>query len=638
MDSSANFFREEAFELLSTLEGNLLDLSKNPDNKDLLNDVFRALHTLKGSGSMFGFVELADFVHNIEGIFDRVRKGEVTLQEDLINLTLEARDLMKVLLQPDKKVSSGSRKKIARLTEAFARLIAQTAPLTTKASLGRPKTIAEPAATSAISAAGESKDLATFKIRFSPNPDYFASGNNPLLIMSELASMGSLTTRPVYDAVPDLASIDPEKCFIAWDLTLTTHHEMNAIRDVFLFVEDLCELKIEKDQANLSGAGPDATPSSARQSGQVENAVRIISSAIANGRAGDIFSDQATVSGIKVDAAKLERLISLLGELVTIQSRINQAAETRGDSELIAISQELDSLTGELRDNALKLSMLPIDSIFHRLQLSGEAEALACNRQVKFKFIGGDTELDKGVLSRLYEPLTSLIGFCIRHSNETTAQRSAHGKDPVGQISISAWHSSGNVCVSVEDDGSFLNAPEEQNNEIHRIQRIIEELRGSLEVRLVAGRNSGFVIKLPLNLAIIDGLMIRLAERLFVFPLSLVEECIELTMADRSRHYNKDVVMVRGQIVPFISLRQKFEVSGAPPEVQQVVIINQNGRRVGFAVDQVVGEYQTVIKNWGKFCSHTPGITGATILGDGSIALIADLPVLIEEEKNVHIQ
>jgi two-component system chemotaxis sensor kinase CheA len=635
MDSSANFFREEAFELLTTLEGNLLDLSKNPGNKDLLNDVFRALHTLKGSGSMFGFVELADFVHNIEGIFDRVRKGELALEEDLINLTLEARDLMKVLLNPDKKVSAGSRKKLARLTEAFARLVAQAVPVKTGASSTKAddRSKSEPETNRESPPTEKDKGSETFNIKFYPHPEYFASGNNPLLIISELASMGTITVKPVFDAIPDLFSIDPERCFMAWELVLITDHDLNAIRDVFLFVEDLCNLSIEKCQVHPAPVNSD-TPAGFEQLPLSGASAASVNASSSNSRNFDFNAEQAVVSGIKVDAAKLERLISLLGELVTIQSRINQAAETRGDSELIAIAQELDALTGELRDNALKLSMLPIDSIFHRLQVYGESEAAACKRQVRFKFNGGDTELDKGVLSRLYEPLTSLIGLGISCGHALPDKQTAGGKDSPREISISAWHSSGNVCVSVENDDGYVYQAEEISNEIHRIQKIIEELRGSLEPKLIAGRNSGFVIKLPLNLAIIEGLMIRLADRLFVFPLSLVEECIELTRADRSRHYNKDVVMVRGQIVPFISLRKKFEVSGDPPEVQQVVIINQNGRRVGFAVDQVVGEYQTVIKSWGKFCSHTPGVTGATILGDGTIALIADLPVLIEEEKN----
>ncbi len=623
MDSSANFFREEAYELLTKLEGNLLDLNRNSDNIDLLNDVFRALHTLKGSGAMFGFFELADFVHNIESIFDRVRKKELSLHEDLINLTLEARDFMKILLAPDGNISKSDRANIARLTKLFMAYSAKSVPIKSS-NAPQQEIIAEPAA---VSPEPENRPMQIFRIRFEPAPEYFASGNNPLLIISELAGMGELTTRPVLDKVPDLESIDPESCFTAWDLTLKTVHDLNAVRDVFLFVEDLCRLKIEQGSVSAENPASEVLPDSAQ-------VVRSdTSQAPRNG--GGLNASESGLVGIKVDSSKLDRLISLLGELVTVQSKINQVAETRNDSELMAIAQELDALTGELRDNALKLSMLPVDSIFNRLQLYGETISAETGRKVRFKFSGGNTELDKGVLSRLFDPVTSLIAFCIKNSHEETARRIELNKDPAALVAISAWHSSGNVCISIDDDGTLATLTPEQESDLSRVRRIVEEMRGTLEMKLLPGSSAGFVIQLPMNLAIIDGLMIRLDNRLFVFPLSFVEECIELSRADCSRHYDKDVVMVRGQIVPFISLRKKFAINGQPPDLQQVVIINQNGRRVGFAVDQVVGEYQTVIKNWGKFCSRTPGITGATILGDGSIALIADLPVLIEEEKNL---
>jgi len=624
MENPTGFFREEAVELLAALEGYLLDLAKNPANPDLINDVFRALHTLKGSGAMFGFNDLAGFVHHIENVFDLVRKEELYLDRYLLNLTLEARDLMKLLIDPAIEISPSARRRMAELTTAFSGLLPDKKVTEDQQANRSEISLAVPVTENRSGAA------AHYRISFAPHPEFFASGNNPLNIIAELKSLGDLKVTVNHDQIPDLVSLSPEKCYLSWLFELVSENDLNAVKDVFMFVEDIAELKIEivntpRPSENPEKAALEKTADTTLPSGS-ELAKTLVNT--------DSSSDATVLSGIKVDAAKLEKLIGLLGELVTIQSRLNQVAENRGDSELIAISQELDALTGELRDNALKLSMLPIESIFTRLERFGESEAATLNRQIRFKFAGGDTELDKGVLSRLFEPLTFLIRLCIHSSHEETAVRIKNKKEARGLISISAWHSSGNVCVSVEDDGCLAQLSEDQNTILEKSQRIIEELRGSLEARLSPGRNSLFVIKLPLNLAIIEGLMILLADRLFVFPLSLVEECIELTLADQSRHYNKNVVMVRGQIVPYISLREKFAVDGSPPAVQQVVIINQNGRRVGFAVDQVVGEYQTVIKSWGKFCSNTPGITGATILGDGSIALIVDLPVLIEEENN----
>lgn len=630
MDNPTGFFREEAVELLAALEGYLLDLEKNPANSDLINDVFRALHTLKGSGAMFGFNELAGFVHHIENVFDLVRKEELYLDRSLLNLTLEARDLMKFLIDPAVEVSPAARRRMAELTEAFSKLLPQ------KPILGdQPKSASENHPV--LPAAEKPFDRKIkYRISFVPHPEFFTSDNNPLNIIAELKSLGDLKVTVDSDQVPDLASLSPEKCYLSWRFELTSENDVNAVKDVFIFVEDIADLKIDiLTEPQISAANQGAANEERDKNPDTHSAA--MAEEMLKSPCADSVSETTILAGIKVDASKLEKLIGLLGELVTIQSRLSQVADNRGDSELIAISQELDALTGELRDNALRLSMLPIESIFARLERFGASEAVALKRQVRFKFAGGDTELDKGVLSRLFEPLTFLIRFCIQNSHEDPASRMQNKKDVRGLISVSAWHSSGYVCVSVEDDGCLNQLSEEQVAVLEKSQRIIEELRGSLEARLNPGRNSAFVIKLPLNLAIIEGLMIRLADRLFVFPLSLVEECIELTLADQAKHYHKNVVMVRGQIVPYISLREKFAVSGELPAVQQVVIINQSGRRVGFVVDQVVGEYQTVIKSWGKFCSHTPGITGATILGDGNIALIVDLPVLIEEEKNYSV-
>ncbi len=630
MENPSGIFREEAVELLVVLEQHLLDLEKNPGSSELINEIFRALHTLKGSGSMFGFTDLASFVHNIENVFDRVRKGEIALDKNLIDLTLEARDLMKLLIALDVEVPLENKKRIEELTAIFSRLSAEI-----PASEG--KKTAEPSAKNDT----EKKDAVlppaaphTFYISFKPHHEFFASGNNPLNIIRELSDLGTLVhTRVLTDAIPDLKTINPEFCYLGWEFELQTTQDINAVRDVFLFVEDICHLKIKAADNEVFSS-----------SGAVER-VAMAATTLTEHEKHDIHtsggqqvashSPDGEISGINVDAGKLDRLIGLLGELVTIQSRLSQVADLKGDTELTAISQELDSLTGELRDNALKLSMLPIDSIFPRLERFAVSEAASHDKLVRFQFSGGDTELDKGVLSRLLEPLVTLISFCIRFSHEDTVSRLEYNKDPRALVAISAWHSSGSVCLSVEDDGVPAKFPDSDSSGLTKVQKIIEDLRGTFEARLMPGKPSGFVIKLPLNLAIIEGLMIRLGDRLFVFPLSLVEECIELTREDQNKHYNKNVVMVRGQIVPFISLREKLGFDGSPPDVQQVVIINQNGRRVGFAVDQVVGEYQTVLKNWGKFCSNTPGIAGATILGDGSIALIVDLPVLIDEESNL---
>ncbi len=658
MDKNALVFYEEAVDLLAALEGLLLDLEKNPQSRELINDVFRALHTLKGSGSMFGFTALAEFVHNIENAFEMVRQGRLTLSPEMINLTLQARDLMKILIEQDKKVSEEEEELIGDITQAFI-VIAGSCKKENSNQAG-PKSQKSP---SERQVKQESKiedepqlPLNTWFIAFTPSPDFFNTGNNPVMLLEELSSLGETLVNCNTSLITELETIEPEKSYLSWEILLKTNVDENAVRDVFLFVEDICDLRIQKleetqsiikaDEVeiktqietfepakNTNSISPVSISETKISSMEQKENPSVRTSLPAQPKTAD-FSDLTrsdSQAGIKVDAGKLDRLIGLLGELVTIQARLGQMADNRGDAELITISQELDALTGDLRDSALKLSMLPINSIFSRLEklVSSTSSRSVC--QIEIRFRGGETELDKGVMSKLYEPLSKLVSCCADHFIQTrdNSENSASRKN---FIDFAAWHSSGNVCISVENNCSSKIS--ENGGNLNQIKKLIEELRGTLDHKSGQTGNSCFTIRMPLNLAIIEGLMVRLEDSLFVFPLSLVEECIELTEADQSKNYNKNVVMLRGHIIPYIKLRETFQIDGKPPEIQQVVITNVNHQRVGFTVDQVVGEYQTVIKNWGKFCSDTPGITGATILGDGTVALIADLPQLVNEERN----
>lgn len=659
MDKMAQAFYEEAVDLLVSLEGLLLDLEKKPDSIELINNVFRAMHTLKGSGSMFGFTQLAAFVHNIESTFDLVRQSKLVLTHDIINLTLEAKDLMKLLIEQDKQISPEQSERIEDITQAYIFLAARPEPAKKK----QVTPVAErPAPTAEVAGEPEPQNieqlpLNKFIIFFHPNPEFFNTGNNPLITLEELMALGETTLEIDTSHVPELETIDPEKSYLAWKITLTTNVDENSVRDVFLFVEDICELRIEnsKTPENVSmnkcsaPAGiiaesnaepvkkkevvPDSrTIACPAKEEEVDHPALPEQAISGNQAANSRFEASTNAAAIKVDAGKLDRLVSLLGELVTVQARLSQTAETRGDTELITLAQELDTLTDDLRESALKLSMVPINSIFPRFEKLVSAAAATGSKKARLICRGGDTELDKGVMSKLFEPLSQLIAFCVESSLENENQRKEAGKTPEGLIEFAAWHSSGNVCLSIEDNGqgSDVNA----NPTISGVRRLIEELRGHLDCKSTAGKGVSFTIRMPLNLAIIEGLMIRLEDGLFVFPLSLVEECIELTEEDQAKNFNKNVVMLRGQIIPYIKLRDTFKIDGNAPAIQQVVITNVNHQRVGFTVDQVVGEYQTVIKSWGKFCSDTPGITGATILGDGTVALIADLPQLINEERH----
>jgi two-component system chemotaxis sensor kinase CheA len=364
----------------------------------------------------------------------------------------------------------------------------------------------------------------------------------------------------------------------------------------------------------------------------------------------------------------------MVGELVTVQARLSQAAANRNDSELLAIAEEIERLTAELRDNSLNMRMLPIGTTFSKFKrlvrdLSGEL-----GKKIELKTLGAETEIDKTVIEKLNDPLVHLIRNSLDHGIEMPEVRRKAGKPETGTVLLSATHSGDSVEITIQDDGKgldrtaiFAKGVEKglisadahlSESEIFNlifapgfstasvitgvsgrgvgmdvVKRAIEALRGSIDIKSRAGEGSTITIRIPLTLAIIECLLISVAGDTFALPLSIVEECVELSQADIARAHGRHLINVRDQIVPYIPLREEFEISEEPPAIQQVVITNHNGNRVGFVTDQVIGQHQSVIKTLGRMCKEVKGISGATILGDGSVALILDVNHLTQKAE-----
>jgi two-component system chemotaxis sensor kinase CheA len=429
---------------------------------------------------------------------------------------------------------------------------------------------------------------------------------------------------------------------------------MDAIRDVFIFVEEDCELRIEaagqgeeRDRTVVGNRTPDQEPSA-----------------------------PDTVSSVRVRSEKLDSLVDLIGELVTVHARLAQLASARHDVELDGVSEEVERLTWELRDQVLNIRMLPIGTTFSRFGRLVRDLGEELGKDVVLSTEGAETELDKTVIERLSDPLVHLIRNCIDHGIEPPAVRQAAGKPPKGRIHLAARHSGAYVSIEVSDDGSGIDPErvrqraaemsligaesELSEKEIHAfvfhsglstaasvssvsgrgvgmdvVKRAIDGLRGGIDILSRPGAGTTFTLKLPLTLAIIDGLLVKIGGDFFIFPLSAVEECIELHREDAGRAHGRNLVNVRDEIVPYIRLREQFTVSGKPPAIEQVVLTEARGQRIGFVVDEVVGEHQTVIKALGRLYRDVRGLSGATVLGDGSVALILDLPQLIEIEETL---
>jgi len=377
-------------------------------------------------------------------------------------------------------------------------------------------------------------------------------------------------------------------------------------------------------------------------------------------------NEKESRSSIRVVTDKLDSLVNLVGELVTIQARLSQTASGRGIPEFISIAEAVERLTSDLREITMNIRMLPIGSLFGRFKRLARDLSSELGKDVDVAVKGAETELDKTVIERLNDPLVHLIRNCIDHGIEAPDLRQASGKPRTGTVSLAAAHVGAQVQIEISDDGAGLDQdrirakaidlgihPEGEtlsSSEIFAciftpgfstastvtnvsgrgvgldvVKRAVDALGGTIEISSEQGAGTTITLKLPLTLAIIDGFLTSIDQEHYIFPLSLVEECVELTPEQTGRKNGSRLIMVRGALVPYIRLREQLALGGERPAIEQVVIVRQEQRRIGFVVDRVVGGHQTVIKNLGNFYKNVEGISGATILGDGSVALILDL-------------
>ncbi len=686
LDQQKEIFREEASELLSGLEDALLELEDAPHDMDLVAKVFRSMHTIKGSGAMFGFDDIARFTHEVETVYDLVRSGEIPVSKELVSQSLAARDHICNLLSGEGVDETRG----AELVAAFQRFV-----LSETSAVKSVVTAAETVETVPAQPT-EPEAEATYRIRIKLDRDIIATGTRPDTLLRELAELGPHQIIAHTGHIPRLDELSPESCFVNWDVILTTDQGINAIKDVFIFVEDDIELRIEViddsrladtdadylrigeillDRGDISQQELDEILSQNKPLGEklidsnvvpqekIEAALKeqeMVRSARSKRQA------QEAASSVRVPAQRLDELVDMVGELVTVQARLSQAAATREDSELVAIAEEVERLTAELRDNSLSMRMLPIGSTFSKFKRLVRDLSNELGKDIELKTSGAETELDKTVIEKLNDPLVHLIRNSLDHGIEPPAARTAAGKPATGIVLLTAAHSGDSVELTIQDDGRgldrdsiFAKGVEKglisadaklSDGEVFNlifaagfstakvvtgvsgrgvgmdvVKRAIDTLRGSISIASVPGQGSTISIRIPLTLAIVESLLVNIDQESYALPLSIVEECVELTRADIANAHGRHLINVREKIVPYVPLRQEFKSQSAPPDVEQIVITNLSGNRVGFVVDQVIGQHQSVIKSLGRMYKDVQGLSGATILGDGSVALILDV-------------
>ena len=648
-EAYGELFVEEAMDLLRDLEAPLLELETHPERTDLIDTIFRAMHTIKGSAGMVGFEEISHFTHDIENTFDAVRKRTIPVTAEIIELTLSAKDCIRELLLKNNSEAEQDKR---------AMILSRLAQISGKKTEDQPVPTESTTVGSSSSERTENQTAAAYHITFIPDRNIFLRGVRIQPLLADLDSLGQMVVRTSFADVPCLETFDPEQCYLSWSIDLLTLKSEEDIRSVFIFVEEYAKITIEKVD------GADVPPVLAIHAAPTTTPVN----ADAPKAAPILERRHVDASSIRVKNEKLDMLVNLVGEMVTLHARLSQESNNEHLPEFISISESLGRLTADLRDITMSVRMVPLAETFSSFTRLIHDLSKNLGKQIRLEMSGGETELDKNVIEELRDPLMHLIRNSADHGIELPEKRRSAGKDETGVIRLSAEHTGANVRICVADDGTGLNRqkivstaiargmtvpPDADDAYIHQlifepgfstaekatdisgrgvgmdvVKKNIEKLHGSISIATDEGKGSSISLTIPLTLAIIDGFMTEVCGQYYIFNLSLVRECIAYEKTADSKEFN-GLVRIRDTYIPFVDLGSVFGFEGGNSPYPQIVVTEHEGNTIGFLVDRVVGHCQTVIKPLGKGVRNADMFSGAAILGDGSIALILDVNSII---------
>ena len=638
----ATFF-EESREGLDAMEAGLLALEDGQQDPEVINSVFRAAHSIKGGAGTFGFDAIAALTHVLETLLDELRAGKRALEGSAVDAMLGSVDVLRALLREVEHGQAADPTAVKAVTDRLQAVLAGTAPV-------------------AVAAPKQEETPDAWQIGFVPAPSLFMSGNDPLRIIRELETLGSLHVEPRMQRLPGFEQLDPLEAYLAWDLGLVGKVPRSRIEDTFAWVVDDCELDIR----------PAAPPSLATVAPQAP-AAATAPVAEAGKPAAAAAPSQDAESSIRVSVDKVDALINLVGELVITQAMLKQVSgglDPVHAEQLFAGLDLLERNTRDLQEAVIGVRMLPVDAVFRRFPRLVRDLSSRLGKQVRLRTIGEGTELDKGLIEKIADPLVHLVRNSIDHGLEMPDVRRDSGKDETGTITLAASHQGGHIVIEVSDDGRGLNRDKILSKALERglsvpdnpsdaqvwdlifqpgfstadavtdlsgrgvgmdvVRRNIQALGGEVQLESRAGAGTRVLIRLPLTLAILDGMTVSVGGETLILPLAYVLEALQPQAEDiRSMAGEGRVLRVRGEYLPILSLGQNY---GYPPSSNAeplVVVVEGDGQKIALEVDELLGQQQVVVKNIENNYRRINGVSGATILGDGRVALIVDIGGLV---------
>jgi len=656
-------FVEESLDNINDLEEALLLLEKDTRNHEIIERIFRAMHSLKGGGAMFGFNDLSEFTHHLETIFDLVRNDKLSVDNKIISLTFEAIDHIKHLLDRGDLTDPSEIKEqkdfIARVQQ-----VSETDQDVSK----------EVDETPVIGDDGSN----TYLINLKPNAEILRNGTNPFYLLDDLHAMGSAQVLAFSSKVPVLSELDPVGNYIEWQVVLNTSESVNDIKDVFIFVEDECTIDITKlsagnllENEEVKRVILDAV---GKQVALLPDQLKSLASSTVTEQGKSetkkkVQLKEHKISSIRVSSTKIDELVNLVSELVTIQAQLNLYAEKDGNPGILSLAENIQKLSRQLRDNAFEISLIPLQSELMRFQRLVRDLSKELDKDIDFVIEGGDIELDKNIIEHLTDPLLHIIRNSVDHGIELPEERIKAGKSPKGTIIFKAFYSGASVIVKVLDDGRGIDPNQivkkaiskgliDKNVELSKkeifdlvflsgfstkeqvsdvsgrgvgmdvVKKKIGEIRGEVSLDSDVGMGTTLTLELPLTLSIIDGLLVKVAESQYVIPIANIEKIHAMDSVKFGSTFNHVVTIEENQF-PFIDLRETFNETVNNDGSQQLILVKYEDRKVGLMVDQVIGEYQTVVKAMGRFLKKQETISGASIMGDGTISMVIDTNRLI---------
>jgi len=664
-------FFEESFEGLDIMESGLLNLDIGAADNDTVNSIFRAAHSIKGGSATFGFTAVAEFTHGMETLLDEMRDGSRDVTQRSVDTLLQSVDCLREMLASSRDKTAIDAVRAAELKGEIENILGTSNNSTS------PNTIKN----DEISASSnESGGHEGWQIKFKPHHDMLRTGNDPVRMFRELEELGELSVVVDISQLPILDDLDPEESYLSWALTLKSMVEIEKIKEIFEWVEDECDLEIieikedvpnvvEKPKEGTIATTPTATP------------LKAASTKPAAKTKGTVNTDNAS---IRVSIDKVDALINMVGELVITQSMIGQLDCDFDDFDISRMEKLRDGLTllerntRELQESVMRIRMLPISFAFNRFPRMVHDLCQKLDKKIELKTTGEQTELDKTVMEKIGDPLVHLVRNSIDHGIEMPEVRLAAGKPESGTIELNAFHKGGNIIIEIKDDGAGFNkgrikakaiekglissddnltddkiydllfqpgfSTAEQLSDISGrgvgmdvVRRNIRELGGNIDVKSEEGNGTTFTIRLPLTLAILDGQLVCVGNEIYITPLVSIVESLQIKQEFVNNIAGQtELYKVRDEYIPIVRMHEMFGINVKRKGLEGglLVVVEGDGKKVGLLVDELLGQQQVVIKSLETNYKRVDGVSGATILGDGTVALILDVDGLIDLSRS----